>query len=166
LLVRRSSNCNRSGSSILAPDSRASFQLPAAEDSRSEAKPARTRPVNLDIGSIQLPITAYASICHRVSGVSSCFSPRFCSWRWALDMQPRSAPRASHRWRSGSLHRWLRIVTWAVATGLIYHTLAGMKHLIADIGIGEELDGRGCLGARLVFLFAVASVAIGGVILW
>jgi succinate dehydrogenase / fumarate reductase cytochrome b subunit len=28
------------------------------------------RPVNLDIGTIKLPITAYASILHRVSGVA------------------------------------------------------------------------------------------------
>lgn len=27
------------------------------------------RPVNLDIGTIKLPITAYASILHRISGV-------------------------------------------------------------------------------------------------
>jgi succinate dehydrogenase cytochrome b556 subunit len=29
----------------------------------------KKRPVNLDIGTIQLPVTAYVSILHRVSGV-------------------------------------------------------------------------------------------------
>ncbi|MDA9840068.1 succinate dehydrogenase, cytochrome b556 subunit, partial [Porticoccaceae bacterium] len=29
----------------------------------------KKRPVNLDIGTIKLPITSYVSILHRVSGV-------------------------------------------------------------------------------------------------
>ncbi|MBT6028363.1 MAG: succinate dehydrogenase, cytochrome b556 subunit, partial [Porticoccaceae bacterium] len=31
----------------------------------------KKRPVNLDFGTIKLPITAYVSILHRVSGVTT-----------------------------------------------------------------------------------------------
>ncbi|HBQ40476.1 MAG TPA: succinate dehydrogenase, cytochrome b556 subunit, partial [Halieaceae bacterium] len=46
------------------------------------------RPVNLDIGSMRLPITAWASITHRASGVFLFFAMVFLVW--ALDMSLRS----------------------------------------------------------------------------
>ena len=42
-----------------------------------------TRPVNLDLGTIQLPVTAYASIAHRVTGVLMFFASFLLLW--ALD---------------------------------------------------------------------------------
>ena len=42
-----------------------------------------TRPVNLDLGTIDLPVTAYASITHRVTGVVMFFSSFLMLW--ALD---------------------------------------------------------------------------------
>ena len=42
-----------------------------------------TRPVNLDLGTIQLPVTAYASITHRVTGVLMFFASFLLLW--ALD---------------------------------------------------------------------------------
>ena len=42
------------------------------------------RPVNLDIGTIDLPVTAYASITHRVTGVLMFFASFLMLW--ALDM--------------------------------------------------------------------------------
>ena len=38
------------------------------------------RPVNLDIGTIKLPITSYVSILHRVSGVILFFAVAIFLW--------------------------------------------------------------------------------------
>ena len=46
------------------------------------------RPVNLDIGSMQLPITAYVSIAHRLSGVFLFLVSGLLVW--ALDTSLRS----------------------------------------------------------------------------
>ena len=40
----------------------------------------KKRPVNLDIGTIKLPITAYVSILHRVSGVATLFALAILLW--------------------------------------------------------------------------------------
>ena len=48
------------------------LRLPLANARSDPLKPTVSkdkRPVNLDLGSMQLPITAYVSITHRLSGV-------------------------------------------------------------------------------------------------
>ena len=43
----------------------------------------KKRPVNLDLGTIKLPITSYVSILHRVSGVIMFFT--LAVFLWMLD---------------------------------------------------------------------------------
>lgn len=58
-----------------------------------------------------------------------------------------------------------KVVLWAVLSGLAYHTVAGIRHLIMDMGVGESLEG-GRLGAKLVFVFAAVLIALAGVWVW
>jgi succinate dehydrogenase / fumarate reductase cytochrome b subunit len=101
----------------------------------------------------------------------SCTAYPGCSWSFAafllLALLDRSLAGPEG---FAQVAQWLttplvRIIAWAVATGLIYHSLAGVKHLIMDFGIGESMEG-GVLGARLVFLFAVLGSIATGVALW
>jgi succinate dehydrogenase / fumarate reductase cytochrome b subunit len=120
------------------------------------------RPVNLDIGTIRLPITAYASITHRVSGVAlGVFS---FALLWALDasLAGRESFESLAALLSGPV---ARIVAWLVGVALLYHSIAGVRHLIMDFGVGETLEG-GILGARIVFLATLVGAAALGVALW
>lgn len=120
------------------------------------------RPVNLDIGTIRLPITAYASILHRVSGVIMVVASFLLLW--ALDLSlagPESFARLGELFGSPLL----KFVIWGIATALVYHSFAGVKHLIMDFGVGETMDG-GVLGARLVFALTAISTVLIGVVLW
>jgi succinate dehydrogenase / fumarate reductase cytochrome b subunit len=120
------------------------------------------RPVNLDIGTIRLPITAYASISHRISGVILVVASFLMLW--ALDTSLASADgfAALGDMLSSTL---ARLVSWAILVALLYHSLAGVRHLIMDCGVGESLEG-GILGARIVFLLTAAGAALLGVALW
>lgn len=120
------------------------------------------RPVNLDIGSMRLPITAWASITHRATGVFLFAASVFMLW--ALDASLRSPQSFAQLAQilSGGV---AKAVIWAVATGLLYHSIAGIKHLIMDLGIGESMPG-GVLAARLVFVFTLVLSLILGVWLW
>lgn len=54
-----------------------------------------------------------------------------------------------------------KLMTWAILTMLVYHIIAGVRHLFMDAGIGESLEG-GQLGSKMVlFLGAVFAVSIG-----
>ncbi|MFK8041725.1 succinate dehydrogenase, cytochrome b556 subunit [Congregibacter sp.] len=120
------------------------------------------RPVNLDIGTIRLPITAYASILHRVSGVIMVVASFLLLW--ALDLSL-SGPEGFAGLGELFGSPLVKFVLWGIATALLYHSFAGVKHLIMDFGIGETMDG-GVLGARLVFVCTAVSAVLVGVALW
>ncbi|WP_439106776.1 succinate dehydrogenase, cytochrome b556 subunit [Congregibacter sp.] len=120
------------------------------------------RPVNLDIGSIQLPITAYASILHRISGVIMVVASFLLLW--ALDLSL-AGPESFARLSELLANPLVKFVAWGITTATIYHGFAGIKHLIMDFGVGETMEG-GVLGARLVFVLTFVSAALVGVALW
>ena len=111
---------------------------------------------------MRLPITAWASITHRASGVF--LFAGMAVFLWALEASL-SSPEGFE-----SLKEWLanplaKLVIWAVVSGLIYHALAGVKHLIADFGIGETMEG-GILGARIVIGLSAVLIVLAGVWIW
>ena len=120
------------------------------------------RPVNLDIGTIKLPITAYASITHRISGVAMVVASFLLLW--ALD-QSLAGPESFGRLADLLGSPLARVVAWAISVALIYHSLAGVKHLIMDFGIGETMEG-GVRGARIVFVLTAIGAVLMGVVLW
>jgi len=111
---------------------------------------------------MRLPITAWASISHRASGVFLFAAMAFLVW--ALDMSLRS-PESFASLQSAMTGPLAKLILWAIAAALIYHALAGVKHLIMDFGIGESLEG-GVLGARLVIGLSVVLTLLVGVVIW
>ena len=121
-----------------------------------------TRPVNLDLGTINLPVTAYASITHRVTGVLMFFSSFLMLWALDQSLASETSFNAVAAVLSSPL---AKMISWGIASVLTYHALAGIKHLIMDAGIGETMRG-GVVGARIVFLLAAAASALWGVVIW
>lgn len=60
---------------------------------------------------------------------------------------------------------WVKLLLWSVLAGLLYHLIAGVRHLLMDLGIGETLEG-GRMGAKLVVIFSVLAIVLAGVWLW
>jgi succinate dehydrogenase / fumarate reductase cytochrome b subunit len=120
------------------------------------------RPVNLDIGSMRLPITAWVSITHRASGVF--LFAAVAVLLWALETSLKS-PESFSALQDQLSSPLVKLVFWAVLAGLIYHTLAGIRHLVMDLGIGETFAG-GKLGARLVVVASVVLILAAGVWIW
>jgi succinate dehydrogenase / fumarate reductase, cytochrome b subunit len=122
----------------------------------------KKRPVNLDIPSIHLPVTGFVSFFHRVSGIFLFGGAAFLLWLLdsSLDSQEGFA---AVRDISSSLI--CKLILWSVLAALAYHTIAGVRHLIMDFGVGESLKG-GQLGAKIVLVLAFALIAVIGVWLW
>ena len=95
------------------------------------------RPVNLDMTTIRLPLPGVVSILTRASGVFIFFGMAILLWLLDLSL---SGPAGFAEARQVLDSTLAKLVVWAIVAGLIYHALAGIKHLIADIGIGETLE--------------------------
>jgi succinate dehydrogenase / fumarate reductase cytochrome b subunit len=60
---------------------------------------------------------------------------------------------------------WAKLVLFGVLSALAYHTAAGIKHLIMDMGIGESLAG-GVLAARITLVAAAGLIVLAGAWIW
>ena len=120
------------------------------------------RPVNLDIGTMRLPITAWASITHRATGVALFVGMAVLLWLLDASLSgPESFASVSE-----CLDSFLaKLVVWGIVTALIYHSLAGVKHLIMDFGVGETMEG-GVLGARIVIALSVVLSLLAVIWIW
>lgn len=120
------------------------------------------RPRNIDFSTINLPMTAIASITHRVSG--GFLFVGIALMLYLLDLSLSSE--AGFAEAASILNTPLiKLVVWAVLAALVYHFVAGIKHLLMDIGIGETFEA-GNFAAKLVFVISIVISALLGVWLW
>ena len=123
------------------------------------------RPVNLDIGSIKLPITSYVSILHRVSGVVLFFAVALllCVFDASLESE-----QSFQSLKESFASPLIQFVIWAALAALAYHFVAGIRHLIMDLGFGEDSFESGRRSAWIVVVVAILlMVAISGwIFLW
>ena len=111
---------------------------------------------------MRLPITAWASITHRASGVFLFVG--MAVLLWVLDASLAS-PESFAALQEPLDNPLLKLVIWALMSGLIYHSLAGVKHLVMDFGIGETMAG-GILGVRIVVALSAVLILLAGIWIW
>ncbi len=58
-----------------------------------------------------------------------------------------------------------KLVSWALLSALLYHLVAGVRHLIMDSGHGETLEG-GRLGSKIVIAVSAVLIVLAGVWIW
>jgi succinate dehydrogenase / fumarate reductase cytochrome b subunit len=123
------------------------------------------RPVNLDIGSIKLPITSYVSILHRVSGVVLFFAVSLLLCVFDASLESEQSFQSLKKSFTSPL---IQFVIWAALAALAYHFVAGIRHLIMDLGFGEDSFESGRRSALVVVMVAILlMVAISGwIFLW
>ncbi len=125
-------------------------------------KKHQSRPVNLDLTTVRFPISAIASICHRISGVINLFVIGGLLWLLSLSLSSEDGFEQAALMLQSPL---VSFVLWALLSILSYHLLAGLRHLIMDAGYGEELE-TGMKSAKLIFVLSIVVSVGWGVILW
>lgn len=120
------------------------------------------RPVNLDLRTIKLPITAYTSILHRVSGVILFLG--IVVMLFALDKSLASEEGFAEV-QACLTSPLAKLIIWGLLSALLYHLVAGVRHLIMDMGVGESLEG-GKLGSKIVIAVSAVVIVLAGVWIW
>ena len=120
------------------------------------------RPVNLDLRTIKLPVTAYTSILHRISGVILFLG--IAVLLFALD-KSLASEEGFEQVKACLASPLAKLVIWGPLSALLYHLVAGVRHLIMDLGIGETLEG-GKLGSKIVLVVSALLIVLAGVWVW
>jgi len=84
------------------------------------------RPVNLDLRTIKLPITAYTSILHRVSGVILFLG--IVVMLFALDKSLASEEGFAEV-QACLTSPLAKLIIWGLLSALLYHLVAGVRHI-------------------------------------
>ena len=58
-----------------------------------------------------------------------------------------------------------KLVIWGLLSALLYHLVAGVRHLVMDMGVGETLEG-GKLGSQIVLAVSAVIIVLVGVWIW
>lgn len=116
------------------------------------------RPTNIGLTDIlfrfQWTWAMIASVLHRASGIALIFTiPIFI-----YGLQESLKSQESFNALQMSLtHPTLKFVTWVSLSFLAYHFIAGIKHLIMDLGFGETKAG-GKIGAKITLALSSACI--------
>ena len=91
----------------------------------------KQRPVNLDLQTIRFPITAIASILHRVSGVITFVAIGILLWLLGTSL---SSPEGFLTAASIMDSFFVKFIMWGILTALAYHAVVGIRHLLKVVG--------------------------------
>ena len=120
------------------------------------------RPVNLDLSKFHFPLPAITSILHRISGILVFIGIGFLLWGFDQSLSSEESFNALKESMQGFLPK---LILWGILSALLYHFVAGIRHLLMDMGIGESLEG-GRLGAKILVAVAVVLIVLAGVWIW
>lgn len=122
----------------------------------------KKRPVNLDLGSLKFPPMAIASILHRISGIVLFILLPVMIFLLGQSVQ---SEESFNQIQAMLAEPCYKFVLWSFCTALAYHILAGIRHMIMDLGFGEEV----CTGKRtaiLVIVLAIVLTILLGIWIW
>lgn len=122
----------------------------------------KQRPYNLNLMTIRFPVPAIISILHRVSGVIVFFLIPLLLW-----MLKQSLASADNYIDLVDIlaNPLFKLIFWGFLAALLFHLVAGIRHLIMDLGFGESLKA-GRVSAWAVAIISVLLIIVTGVWLW
>ena len=121
------------------------------------------RPINVGITDLlvfRFPITAISSISHRIAGVALFLGLSVMLFALQKSLQSEEGFNFIKDVLGSPLGLFIFV---GLMVPLVFHFVAGFKHLIMDLGFGETFES-GALAAKLVF--AISALIICLIMIW
>lgn len=118
--------------------------------------PRNIAPANLM--HYRFPMAALASILHRLSGVILFFLIPFVLWLLHLSLSSQANFLLVKDFMGSPV---VAFFMWVVLSALCYHLIAGVKHLLMDVGYFEEKTSGKIASIVVIVLGLVAAIGIG-----
>ncbi|HET9843396.1 MAG TPA: succinate dehydrogenase, cytochrome b556 subunit [Gammaproteobacteria bacterium] len=120
------------------------------------------RPLHINPFMVRMPIPALVSISHRLSGVAIFLLIPLLLW--ILD-QSLISPENYETLNTYLQNWWLKPIVFIFILSLFFHLIAGIRHLLMDMHIGESLQG-GRISSWIVFILAFLASLFSATWLW
>lgn len=121
------------------------------------------RPVNLDLTSVSWPVTAIASILHRICAVIVWVGFGFLLAAAVVATQ--SAEGFQSVANLLATNFLAQFVAWGLMTATGYYCMGTIKHIIQDMGHFESFEGGKVISWTAITLGILISIA-SGVLVW
>lgn len=118
--------------------------------------------IYLNLFQFKFPATAIASILHRLSGVFLFLALPLVLWALSQSLESEAAFSSLKDCLMHPVFKWV----WAAfLVALFYHLIAGIRHIVMDVGFGDgKCSGRA--GAYAVMVISVLFAFWLGVCIW
>jgi len=120
------------------------------------------RPINLDLTKFSFPLPALTSITHRIAGVILFVGIIFLLFALSSSLESAEGFAATKKAMTTGFGSF---ITWGLLSALAYHFVAGIKHLLMDLGIGETKES-GLYAAIFTIIASAVLVVLAGVWVW
>lgn len=121
-----------------------------------------TRPVNLDLATVRFPITAIASILHRVCAVISWVGLGVLLMLVSYGLQSEQQYNAlASAIESSFVYQFL---LWGFLTAFGYYCMGTIKHIIQDFGYCEDFAGGKTISWMAIAAGIILSLLAGGLV--
>ena len=121
-----------------------------------------TRPVYLNLLQLRFPVTAIASILHRISGVIVFLLIPLMLWTLGESLR---SPQSFQSLIGHLGHPVLKFFMWVFLGGLLFHLVSGIRHLLMDIGLGDSYS-VGRISAYISIIMGAVLIVLAGIWLW
>jgi len=122
-----------------------------------------SRPVNLDLGTVKFPITAIASILHRVCAVISWVGLGVLLLILAYSLESQAQYDVMANAIAGNF--FYQFLLWGFLTAFGYYCMGTVKHIIQDFGFFEDFEGGKKISWTAIALGIVLAL-LSGVFVW
>ena len=120
------------------------------------------RPVYLSLTQFRFPVTAIASILHRISGMLIFVGIAYLLWLLDLALSSEAGFADAAATLAAPLPK---LALWAVLVAVLYHLVAGLKHLLLDFHVGDSFEAAS-IGAYTVYVVTTLLALALGAWLW
>jgi len=122
---------------------------------------SKPRPKYLDLFQIRLPLPAFVSILHRVTGAAIFLLIPVLLYLWQMSLQ---APETYADFRSFMNRPLAKIVTLGLIWAYLHHFCAGLRHLALDLQYGTALETARATSWVVIGVSIVLTLMFGALI--
>ncbi|NIH15410.1 succinate dehydrogenase cytochrome b556 subunit [Serratia symbiotica] len=117
----------------------------------------------MDLQTIRFPVTAIASILHRISGVITFIAVGILLWLLGLSLSSAEGFMQAAAIMNSFI---VKFILWGILTALAYHICGGVRHLLMDFGCIVESLAAGNRSAQVAICLTIVLSVLAGVWVW